>query len=62
MGFDAVQLIERLKIQQQFPIMSYQGLTGSLRLPDGVSIQRQLTLAQYRQGKLQLLEKASNGR
>ena len=62
MGFDAVQLIERLKIQQQFPIMSYQGLTGSLRLPDGVSIQRQLTLAQYRQGKLQLLEKSSNAR
>lgn len=62
MGFDAVQLIERLKIQQQFPVMSYQGLTGSLRLPDGVSIQRQLTLAQYRQGKLQLLEKTSNGR
>ncbi len=57
MGFDAVQLIERLKIQQQFPIMSYQGLTGSLRLPDGVSVQRQLTFAQYRQGKLQLLEK-----
>ncbi len=62
MGFDAVQLIERLKIQQQFPIMSYQGLTGSLRLPDGVSIQRQLTMAQYRQGKLQLLEKASSSR
>ncbi len=62
MGFDAFQLIERLKIQQQFPIMSYQGLTGSLRLVDGVSIQRQLTLAQYRQGKLQLLEKPANTR
>jgi len=57
MGHDALMLVSHLKQQQQFPAMAYHGLTGSLRLSDGHSVQRQLTLAQYRQGKLQLLDK-----
>ncbi len=57
MGHDALMLVGHLKQQQQFPAMAYHGLTGSLRLADGHSVQRQLTLAQYRQGKLQLVDK-----
>ena len=57
MGHDALMLVGHLKQQQQFPAMAYHGLTGSLRLSDGHSISRQLTLAQYRQGKLQLVDK-----
>jgi outer membrane PBP1 activator LpoA protein len=57
MGHDALMLVGHLKQQQQFPAMAYHGLTGSLRLADGHSIQRQLTLAQYRQGKLLLVDK-----
>jgi hypothetical protein len=57
MGHDALMLVGHLKQQQQFPAMAYHGLTGSLRLSDGHSVQRQLTLAQYRQGKLQLVDK-----
>lgn len=57
MGHDALMLVGRLKQQQQFPAMAYHGLTGSLRLADGHSVQRQLTLAQYRQGKLLLVDK-----
>ena len=57
MGHDALMLVGHLKQQQQFPAMAYHGLTGSLRLSDGHSVSRQLTLAQYRQGKLQLLDK-----
>ncbi len=57
MGHDALMLVGHLKQQQQFPAMAYHGLTGSLRLADGHSVQRQLTLAQYRQGKLLLLDK-----
>ncbi len=59
MGYDALMLVGYLKQQQQFPAMAYHGLTGSLRLADGQSIQRQLTLAQYRQGKLQLVGHAA---
>lgn len=58
MGFDALSLIQHLQQQKQFPLLAYNGLTGSLRLKDGVSIQRQLTLAQYRRGKLLLIEKS----
>ncbi len=57
MGHDALMLVGHLKQQQQFPAMAYHGLTGSLRLADGHSVQRQLTLAQYRQGKLLLVDK-----
>lgn len=62
MGFDAISLISHLQQQKQFPLLAYNGLTGSLRLKDGVSIQRQLTLAQYRRGKLQLIEKPVQSR
>lgn len=57
MGHDALMLVGHLKQQQQFPSMAYHGLTGSLRLAEGHIVQRQLTLAQYRQGKLQLVDK-----
>lgn len=56
MGHDAIQLISYLKQQQTFPSMAFHGLTGSLRLMDGQTVQRQLTLARYRDGKLQLLD------
>lgn len=56
MGHDAIQLISYLKQQQTFPSMAFHGLTGSLRLQDGQTVQRQLTLAKYRDGKLQLLD------
>lgn len=62
MGFDAISLISHLQQQKQFPLLAYNGLTGTLRLKDGVSIQRQLTLAQYRRGKLQLIEKTGQSR
>jgi len=56
MGHDAISLLPYLKQQQLFPTMAFHGLTGSLRLQNGQTVQRQLTLAQYRQGKLQLLD------
>lgn len=56
MGHDAMQLISRLKQQQQFPALVFHGLTGHLRLTTDQQIQRQLTLAQYRQGKLNILQ------
>lgn len=56
MGHDAISLLPFLKQQQVFPTMAFHGLTGSLRLQNGQTVQRQLTLAQYRQGKLQLLD------
>ncbi len=52
MGHDALMLIGRLKQQQMFPSLVYHGLTGSLRLTPQQAIQRQLTVAQYRGGKL----------
>lgn len=55
MGHDAMQLISRLKQQQQFPALVFHGLTGHLRLTEQQVIQRQLTLAQYRRGKLDIL-------
>ena len=58
MGHDALSLIGRLKQQQQFPAMVYHGLTGTLRLTPEQNVQRQLTLAQYRGGKLQPLPQA----
>jgi hypothetical protein len=56
MGHDAMQLVSRLKQQQQFPALVFHGLTGHLRLTEQQVIQRQLTLAQYRQGKLNILQ------
>lgn len=62
MGFDALALVHHLQQQKQFPLLAYHGLTGSLRLKDGQSIQRQLTLAQYRQGKLTRLSSRASKR
>ena len=59
MGHDAMQLISRLKQQQQFPALVFHGLTGHLRLTEQQQIQRQLTLAQYRRGKLEILQHSS---
>jgi len=59
MGHDAMQLVSRLKQQQQFPALVFHGLTGHLRLTDQQMIQRQLTLAQYRRGKLDILQNPS---
>ncbi len=59
MGHDAMQLVSRLKQQQQFPALVFHGLTGHLRLTEQQVIQRQLTLAQYRRGKLNILQKPS---
>lgn len=59
MGHDAMQLISRLKQQQQFPALVFHGLTGHLRLTAQQQIQRQLTLAQYRRGKLEILQHSS---
>jgi outer membrane PBP1 activator LpoA protein len=55
MGHDAMQLIGRLKQQQQVPTLVVHGLTGHLRLTSQQTIQRQLTLARYSQGKLNIL-------
>jgi outer membrane PBP1 activator LpoA protein len=52
MGHDALTLVARLKQQQMFPSMVYHGLTGSLRLTPQQAVQRQLTVATYRGGKL----------
>ncbi len=52
MGHDALTLIGRLKQQQMFPSLVYHGLTGSLRLTPQQAVQRQLTVATYRDGKL----------
>ncbi len=52
MGHDALTLIARLKQQQMFPSLVYHGLTGSLRLTPQQAVQRQLTVATYRGGKL----------
>jgi len=52
MGFDAFQLIFKLKQQQQFPALQHSGLTGQLRLSADGQIQRQLTLGQYSKTKL----------
>ncbi len=59
MGHDAMQLISRLKQQQQFPALVFHGLTGHLRLTEQQQIQRQLTLAQYRRGKLEIIQHSS---
>ena len=47
MGYDAYHLIFRLKQQQQFPALRYQGLTGNLALSTGGQVQRQLTWGKY---------------
>ncbi|MBU2178781.1 MAG: penicillin-binding protein activator, partial [Gammaproteobacteria bacterium] len=52
MGHDALTMIGRLKQQQMFPALVYHGLTGSLRLTPQQAVQRQLTVAQYRGGRL----------
>lgn len=52
MGYDALTLVGRLKQQQMFPSLVYHGLTGSLRLTPQQAVQRQLTIATYRGGKL----------
>lgn len=52
MGHDALTLVGRLKQQQMFPSLVYHGLTGSLRLTPQQAVQRQLTVATYRGGKL----------
>lgn len=52
MGHDALTLVGRLKQQQLFPSLVYHGLTGSLRLTPQQAVQRQLTVATYRGGKL----------
>lgn len=52
MGHDALNLVGRLKQQQMFPSLVYHGLTGSLRLTPQQAVQRQLTVATYRGGKL----------
>jgi hypothetical protein len=47
MGYDSYHLIFRLKQQQQFPALRYQGLTGNLALSTGGQVQRQLTWGKY---------------
>lgn len=47
MGYDSYHLIFRLKQQQQFPALRYQGLTGNLALSTGGQVQRQLTWGTY---------------
>ena len=47
MGYDSYNLIFRLKQQQQFPALRYQGLTGNLALSTGGQVQRQLTWGKY---------------
>ncbi|MDF3124855.1 penicillin-binding protein activator [Rheinheimera sp. 1928-s] len=47
MGYDAYHLVYRLKQQQQFPALRYQGLTGNLALSTGGQVQRQLTWGKY---------------
>lgn len=59
MGHDAMQLIGRLKQQQQVPTLVVHGLTGHLRLTSQQTIQRQLTLARYSQGKLSILSSSA---
>lgn len=56
MGVDALHMVGRLKQQQHVPALSYHGLTGRLTLDTMQQIQRQLTLAQYRQGALRALQ------
>lgn len=56
MGVDALHMVGRLKQQQHVPALSYHGLTGRLTLDAMQQIQRQLTLAQYRQGALRALQ------
>ncbi len=47
MGYDSYHLIFRLKQQQQFPALRYQGLTGNLALSATGQVQRQLTWGKY---------------
>ncbi|WP_337880198.1 penicillin-binding protein activator [Rheinheimera sp.] len=56
MGFDAFQLVFKLKQQQQFPALPHRGLTGDLRLAADGQIQRQLTLGKYSKTSLQSLD------
>lgn len=60
MGYDALTLVGRLKQQQMFPALVYHGLTGSLRLTPQQAVQRQLTVATYRGGKLVPKEQPAN--
>ncbi|MFC4656118.1 penicillin-binding protein activator [Rheinheimera marina] len=55
MGYDAFQLVFKLKQQQQFPALPHSGLTGELRLATDGQIQRQLTLGQYSKTSLNTL-------
>jgi len=55
MGFDALDLVNRLVQMRAFPGYQFRGLSGALSVkPDGV-IDRQLSWGQYTQGQLQPL-------
>ncbi|SEA81428.1 hypothetical protein SAMN04488051_106283 [Alkalimonas amylolytica] len=53
MGYDALQLIPKLRQQQQLPALRHQGLTGELSLTPERNIRRQLDWARYSQTALQ---------
>ncbi|MCH8538333.1 MAG: penicillin-binding protein activator [Alkalimonas sp.] len=56
MGFDALQLIPKLRQLQQIPALRHAGLTGELSLTPQGQIQRQLSWARYSQRALQAVQ------
>lgn len=56
MGYDAYQLINSLKQQQQLPTLSYPGFTGRLSVTRDGSINRQLSWASYRNNRLNAVQ------
>ena len=56
MGYDAYQMIGRLRQQQQLPAAVFPGLTGQLRLAADGSLVRQLSWASYRNNRLRAVQ------